>query len=117
MEAEQEIKRIYERDVFEEFGVLHGLQVMGFAVLWRAVGMPKLDVLTADIRERFGEAGLSKSAAYRYVKDLKAWNEKLGGDPQRVDGLVLQIAQLGNEALAELRPEQNSCSRGRETAI
>ena len=117
MEAEQEIKRIDERDVFAQFGVLHGLQIMGFAVLWRAIGMPQLDVLTADIRERFGDAGMQKSAVYRYVKELRVWNEIRGGDPLRVEGLVLEISQIGNEALAELRPEQKSTSTSVESAI
>jgi len=91
------MEELEPRDVFKRFGVLRGLQVMGFCALWRIIGKPELDVLTADVRAKFGEEGLKKSAVYNYVNQLKDWNSDLGGDPQRVEGLVLILAKMPDE--------------------
>lgn len=101
------MERVEVKDVFARFGVLHGLQVMGFCLLWNSIGRPNLEMLRRDVQEKLGEAGLKRAAAFKYVKQMKAWNADLGRDPDQVEELLEQVWELGAGALRELEPEKS----------
>lgn len=91
---ERQLDRITPQDVIGRFGWNRAMQIIGFCLMWRAAGCPDLETLKAQIREQFAQQGLSKSAAYRYIGELREWADELGWDADRLGGLALQVAKV-----------------------
>lgn len=81
----------------KRFGAIRGLQVMGFCALWVKLGSPTLERLSAEVRAEMERQGLSTSAAYRYIRYLRAWNEELGRDPDDLDALARLVSGIPEE--------------------
>ena len=74
--------KIGMRDVVKRFGSWKSLSVVGFCHCWRMLGRPKVDVLSRDLRDTLGDLGISKSAAYSYLKQLRQKLEKDAAAPR-----------------------------------
>jgi hypothetical protein len=80
------------RAVVKQFGPFKSLQVVGFCLLWRKMGRPKVDGLSAGMRQYMAENGVGKSAAYTYLGELRAWNTSLARSPEQVEELLEAVA-------------------------
>lgn len=91
-------------EVIKRFGMLRTFELVGFCQLWRSMGRPCLRKLQTEVRMELERQGLSTSAAYRYIRELKRWNEELGREPDQVDdlaGLVAAIFDVEEEELPQ----------------
>lgn len=99
------------RDVVKRFGMSRALPLIGFCTLWRSLGSPPMESLSNEIRASLEEQGLSKSAAYRYIGNLKEWNVELGRSPEELDELAAQVAGVFDVPEEEKFPRSGKTAR------
>jgi hypothetical protein len=102
------------REVVKQFGPFKSLQVVGFCLLWRKMGRPKVDGLSAGMRQYMAENGVGKSAAYTYLGELRAWNTSLGRLPEEAEGLLEAVAGVFD--LDEEEPVREEVKAGVSTS-